>query len=75
MPSSVISSYHYDPGTKVLQVKYQSGTIYNYLDVPEETYREMKSTMSKGYFLNKFIKGKFRFERTEKAEPGHLKLL
>lgn len=35
--SSAISGYHYDPNSKVLSVKFNSGAAYEYTDVPPQT--------------------------------------
>lgn len=63
MPSSVVAHIHYYPETKVLRITFVSGLIYDYLDVPEKIYRAMKSSGSKGTYLNKYIKGAFHFEK------------
>lgn len=65
MPSSVIATFSYDPGTHTLRVVFLSGMIYDYLDVPENVYLDMKSSRSKGIFLNKHIKGHFPFRKIE----------
>ncbi|MCQ6957494.1 KTSC domain-containing protein [Mucilaginibacter aquariorum] len=61
MPSAVIAAYDYDADTETLTVRYRSGKVYNYLQVPEKVYKEMRATMAKGIFLNKNIKGKYPF--------------
>ena len=63
MPSSVVNRMHYDPKKHVLTIVYVSGTVYNYLDVPEAIYRKMKDASSKGEFLNEHIKGKYEYEK------------
>jgi hypothetical protein len=63
MPSAVIESYSYDSANHVLEVKYHSGIIYRYLEVPETVYLRMKAAMSKGHFLNQHVKGKYRFKK------------
>lgn len=61
MPSAVIAGYDYDAETETLTVRYQTGKVYQYLDVPEKVYRDMRSTLYKGYFLNREIKGHYTF--------------
>jgi hypothetical protein len=63
MPSTVIAGFNYDPGSRVLSVTFISGIVYKYLNVPEEIYRALRSSFSKGTFLNQKIKGKYPFER------------
>jgi hypothetical protein len=63
MPSSVIRAMHYDPGSKTLRVIFLSGAIYDYKEVPERVYENMKAAPSKGIFLNREIKGRYDFEQ------------
>lgn len=63
MPSSVVASYQYIPEERILRVVFVSGLVYDYENVPQEVYDRMKSTMSKGQFLNKEIKGKYAFKK------------
>ncbi|MDF2380895.1 KTSC domain-containing protein [Nostoc ellipsosporum NOK] len=63
MPSTVIASTRYDPAGKVLEIRFQSGAVYRYYDVPQEVYNEMKKAMSKGYFLNTRIKNNYSYEK------------
>jgi hypothetical protein len=65
MPSSVIAHFNYDEKTSTLRVKYVSGMVYDYKNVPEKVYREMKAYQSKGSYLNYYIKGKYDFEKVE----------
>ena len=63
MPSTVVAAIKYYPDKKVLRVIYLSGSIYDYKDVPENIYTAMKSSGSKGGYLNRFIKGKYDFSK------------
>lgn len=65
MPSTVISEIVYVPDEQKLLVRFVSGLIYAYLDVPEQIYKAMKSATVKGRFLNTRIKGHFKFEKIE----------
>lgn len=63
MPSSVVAAIRYDEKTSKLRVIFQSGSIYDYLKVPEEVYNNMKKSSAKGEFLNKEIKPNYEFEK------------
>ena len=63
MPSSVVAAIRYDEKTSRLRVIFQSGSIYDYLNVPEKIYDEMKKASSKGEILNKKIKPNYQFEK------------
>ena len=66
MPSSVVAAMSYDHATRVLTIRYVSGLVYKYKDVPEEVFTAMKASGSKGIFLNQEIKGKYQFEKMDK---------
>ena len=65
MPSSVILNYEYDPDKETLRVRFVSGLLYEYKDVPASIYKAMKKALSKGTYLNRFIKGHYDFEKIE----------
>lgn len=65
MPSSVINHYLYFPETEILRIIYQSGAVYDYLDVPQEIFDRFRSVRSKGRFLNYVIKPKFKYRKVE----------
>jgi hypothetical protein len=46
-------------------VEFVSGLVYEYKSVPKKLYEQMKASLSKGKFLNEFIKGKFLFEKID----------
>lgn len=55
--------------TNALFVLFKGGGSYLYLDVPKETYEELKKSESAGKFLNANIKPNYKFEALNKAEP------
>ncbi|MEI3798793.1 MULTISPECIES: KTSC domain-containing protein [unclassified Chitinophaga] len=63
MPSSVIAHMIYSAGTRTLRIIFVSGMVYDYKDMPEAVYLAMKSSGSKGIYLNKHIKGHYDFEK------------
>lgn len=65
MPSSVVSSFSYDPDAAVLTIRYISGLVYRYKEVPENIFKEFKASGSKGRYLNFHIKGKFSYEKLD----------
>jgi len=65
MPSSVVAAIRYDATISTLRVIYVSGSVYDYKQVPEKVYKEMRTASSKGEFLNKRIKPNYEFEKTK----------
>jgi hypothetical protein len=63
MPSAVIAAYDYDAAAKTLTVRYQTGKVYQYLEVPEKVFKEMRSTMVKGIWFNRHIKGRYPLKK------------
>lgn len=64
--SSNIRSVGWDEGT--LEVAFNNGGIYQYLNVPVETYRALMEANSKGQYLNQHIKEHFMFHKVEPAD-------
>lgn len=65
MPSSVVAHMKYDPLTAVLRITFVSGLVYEYMNVPEQVYTSLKISGSKGRFLNRYIKGHYRYKKIE----------
>jgi ABC-type transporter Mla maintaining outer membrane lipid asymmetry ATPase subunit MlaF len=63
MPSSVIQDYRYYPAERRLEILFQTGRLYSYLEVPQDIYIAMKASFSKGEFFNAFVRDRFRFVR------------
>ena len=61
--SSNIARFKYDESKQVLDVEFKHGGMYEYFDVPESIYQQMKSASSKGQFLAQNIKGHYRYAR------------
>lgn len=60
MPSTVIQSFEYNVESTILTITFTSGLVYDYLDVPESIYLEMKSSFAKGIYFNQHVKAKYR---------------
>ena len=61
--SSNIAGFSYNQSTQVLTVKFNSGSSYDYYDVPEHVYEGIKIADSKGTYLTTEIKGHYRYTR------------
>jgi hypothetical protein len=51
----------YDGLAKVLEVEFQSGKIYQYLEVPEHIYQDLMTASSKGEFFHDNVLKEFDF--------------
>ena len=65
MPSTVIASIEYDVNTGGLTIGFISGTVYIYLNVPEQVYKDFKNYREKGVYFNKYIKNKYHFKKAQ----------
>ena len=59
MPSTVISSFTYEPERRRLIVTFVTGRVYEYADVPAGVAANFRSSFSKGVFFNEHIRDKF----------------
>jgi hypothetical protein len=55
--SSLLRSVGYDPDQQLLEVELQDGKIYQYTDIPEQTYRGLMEADSLGRYFNYNIRG------------------
>jgi hypothetical protein len=69
MPSSVISSMHYNDDTRILTIVYRGNRgVYRYFEVPPEEYAAFRAAPSKGTYLNEVFKTKqYRYERIKNS--------
>ncbi len=61
--SSNIASIGYDSSTLTLEVEFNSGSIYQYSNVPVRVYNALMTASSHGTYLNNFIKDVFRYRQ------------
>ena len=54
--SSNVASVGYDESSKILEVEFLKGGVYEYYDVPEYVYQELLSATSIGSYLAQQIK-------------------
>lgn len=63
--SSNIESIGYDAGSKILEVEFKNGGIYQYKGIPQKIYNELMEADSVGSFLHRLIKNVYGCERIE----------
>jgi hypothetical protein len=71
--SSVILAAGYDAQSRVLEVEFHSGRIYQYFDVPRREYETLLASDSIGKYFNEVVKANHRGARVVRArlaEPG-----
>lgn len=59
--SDVIHAVGYDAHLNILEIIFNSGSIYQYRGVPREVYDQLMAADSKGNYLNDNIRGEFEY--------------
>ena len=57
--SSMMTSAGYDPTSRVLEIEFATGAVYQYVDVPFDVFQEMLGATSQGQFFHRRIRGAF----------------
>lgn len=70
MKSTAIRSIAYDPEARTLDVEFAPSRIYRYFDVPPSVYEWLTRVESKGRFINRLVKDKYRYERIDGPAPA-----
>ncbi len=61
--SSSIESVGYDDDALALEVEFEGGRIYRYLDVPRAVYEGLSSASSKGRYFHDNVRGTYHYLR------------
>jgi hypothetical protein len=54
-------SVGYEPSTRVLEIEFQSGAIYQYVEVPAAVYQGLRQAESKGKYFNREIRDEYQY--------------
>jgi len=57
--SSMIISFGYEANTSTLEIEFNSRAVWQYYDVPENVYYDMRNSDSFGKFFHANIKGQY----------------
>jgi hypothetical protein len=63
LESSVLQAAGYDGAQRVLRIRFLTGRIYDYLDVPSQSWAALQAAGSKGRYFNFYIRGRYRYRR------------
>lgn len=74
--SSVLLKARYDNETRKLEVLFREGrkegwVTYSYEDVSELLYEDLLAADSPGLFFNRYIRGRYPFQKLESPEAPH----
>jgi XTP/dITP diphosphohydrolase len=70
--STDLVSIGYDAKTRLLEIEFKEGRVYEYSDVPADVYERFTKTDSYGQYFYAFINGHYRYKRVEQeADKPH----
>ena len=61
--STNIAEIGYDSPSSTLEVLFRNGGVYQYFDIPKQEYESLLGATSIGEYLNRNIKGRYRYAR------------
>ena len=69
--SNAVKAIRYDALTRSLDVEFASASTYRYFEVPRDVYEWLLRVDSKGKFVNRLVKEKYRYERlgSSRSQP------
>ena len=59
--SSTMRSVGYEAESRILEIEFDSGAVYQYLDVPLRRYEELQAAESKGRYFNSEIRDSYPY--------------
>jgi hypothetical protein len=65
--SSVLASVLYLHHMRLLEIEFHSGLLYQYFDVPQQSYTELLTAESKGAYFNANIRNRFSYRQIDSA--------
>jgi len=63
MPSTAIEHVSYNEAALELHVTFVGGGTYTYYGVPKQVYAAYRAALSKGQFINSYVKNRYDFRR------------
>jgi len=60
-------SVGYEAKSRILEVEFDSGAVYQYLDVPLRAYEELRAAESKGRYFNKEIRDNYPYVQVNRS--------
>ena len=63
--STTVRSMGYQRRSRILEIEFQSGAMYQYFRVPARVYEEFRKAESKGKYFNGEIRDAYAFVRVQ----------
>ena len=68
MTSSILEAVAYDPAGRRLLLRFRTGAIFEYENVPPVVYEEMLAAPSKGGYFSEYVRPDYPYRRVREAE-------
>jgi hypothetical protein len=68
--STTVRSVGYQRRSRILEIEFQSGAVYQYVDVPARVYEEFWKAESKGKYFNCEIRDAYAFVRAPRGRAA-----
>jgi hypothetical protein len=68
--STTVRSVGYQRRSRILEIEFQSGDVYQYADVPASVYEEFWKAASKGKYFNDEIREAYTFVRVQRSRTA-----
>ena len=62
-----MKSVGYEAKSRIVEIEFDSGAVYRYLDVPLRTYEELQTAESKGWYFNSEIRDSYPYVRVSRS--------
>lgn len=59
--SSSIISVGFDAPSSTMEIEFKDGRIYQYFEIPEQVFRDLKSAPSVGSYFHQNVRGKYAY--------------
>lgn len=69
--SSTLRSVGYYRDEKILELEFTSREVYQYMDVPEDVYKELLDAPSHGRYFNNAIKDEYECEKIGRRQAAN----
>jgi hypothetical protein len=70
LDSELLASAAYDRGKQTLYLRFRSGEVYRYFELPGEQYQAFLDAESHGRYFLSHIRNQFRYERLAKLRAA-----
>lgn len=68
--STTMKSVGYDSRSRVLEIEFNSGSVYQYLEVPARVFQQLLSAESKGRYFNDEVREDYAYVQVSRTRAA-----